>query len=91
MRKRSASPGRSLSYDRATDSISLGEWPNDERAGHRRSVAAVKFLAESFLDDIPTVAHVRIGFEILQSLVDDLAVPIRHGDRLGRGRDSVPE
>ena len=49
--------------------IGLSRWPNDEPAGHWRSVAAIELSAEAFLDNLPAVTGVRIGFEVLQALV----------------------
>jgi hypothetical protein len=71
--------------------IGLGEWPNDEPAGHSRLAAAAELLAKAFLDDVPVVAGVRIDVELLQALGDDLAVPVGNKDRLRRGRDSAPQ
>jgi len=42
-------------------------------------------------DDLPAVTRARIVFEILQAFVDDVPVPVGDGNRLGRGRDSVPK
>ena len=44
-----------------------------------------------FLNDIPAVAVVWIGFKILHALVQDFPVPFGHGNRLRRGRDSIPQ
>ncbi len=71
--------------------IGLSERPNDKAAGHSRSVAAVEFCAEAFLNNLPAVTGVRIGFEILQALVEDFAVPIGNRNGLGSGGDSVPQ
>jgi hypothetical protein len=38
-------------------------------------VAAVDFLAEAFLNILPVVTSVWVGFEVLQALVEDFAVP----------------
>ena len=35
------------------------------------SGAAVELLAEAFLHNVPAVTGVRIGFEVLQALVED--------------------
>ena len=45
-------------------------------------MAAVELLAEAFLNNLPAVAGVRIGFEVLQALVEDFAVPVRNRNRL---------
>jgi hypothetical protein len=44
--------------------IGLSEWPNDEPAGHSRSVAAVELFAEALLNNLPAVTGGRIGFEV---------------------------
>jgi hypothetical protein len=71
--------------------IRLGERPNDERAGHHRSVTAVQLSSESFLNDLPAFTCAWIGVELLQAIIDDLPVPIWNRNRIGRSRDSVPK
>jgi hypothetical protein len=71
--------------------IGLGEWPNDEPGGSFRSVAAVELLPEAFLHNLPAVTGGRIGFEVLQALVEDPTVPFGNGNRRRRGRYSVPQ
>src|SRR6187401_2365926 len=55
------------------------------------SVVAVELLSEAFLHNLPAVTDGRIGFEVLQTLVQDFAVPIGNGNRLRSGRYSVPQ
>jgi hypothetical protein len=55
------------------------------------SVAAVEFLAEAFLHNLPALTGVRIGFEVLQAFIEDFTVPIRNRNRLRRRCDSVPQ
>jgi len=51
----------------------------------------VQLPAKPLLDDIPAVARCGIGLEIFQSLIEDLAVPVRDGNSLGSCRDTVPQ
>ena len=71
--------------------IDFGEGPNDEPARHSRSAAAVELLAEAFLNNLPALTGVRIGFEVLQALVENLAVPFGNRNGLRSGGDSVPQ
>ena len=52
---------------------------------------AIQLPAKSFLDHIPVVAGVGVVLEILDPLVEDLAMPFRDRNRLRTCRDSVPQ
>jgi hypothetical protein len=54
-------------------------------------VLVIQLPAKAFLDHIPAVARIGIGFEVSQPFVEDFAVPFRDRNAFGRGRDSVPE
>ena len=71
--------------------IRLGEWPNDERAGHRRSAGAMS--CRRFVpDESFAVARLR-SFRDPVRFAPSMISRCQSGtaDRLGRGRDSVPE
>ena len=71
--------------------IGLGERPNDVTGGAFDSVTSIGLLAEAFLNSFPAVTSIWVGFEVLQAVVDDLAVPIGNRNRLRARGDSVPE
>lgn len=54
------------------------------------SVTAIERFTETFVNSFPAVTSLWAGVEVLQALVDDLAVPVRNGNCLGSGRDSIP-
>ena len=48
-------------------------------------------ISKTRLDDIPWVATVRVGVEIVQALRDNFSVPLRDVDRRIRRRNSIPQ
>jgi len=54
-------------------------------------VLVIQLLVKPIPDVVPNVAGSGIVFEVLHPLVEDLAVPFRHGNAFGRCRDSVPQ
>ncbi len=54
-------------------------------------VAALEPLAAAFLNSLPALAGVRVGFVVFHAFVDDLAVPIWNRDGLAAGCDPVSQ
>jgi len=71
--------------------IGFSKRSNDEPAAHSTYGLLSRVLRSPFLDDVPAVACLWIGFKILHALVQDFPVPFGHGNRLRRGRNSIPQ
>ena len=70
--------------------IGLGKRPNDNRRDIRFS-DGYRSSCEAFVNSLPAVTSIRVGFEVLQALPDDFPVPVRNRNRLRAGGDSLPE
>ena len=48
-------------------------------------------LAKAFLNSLPDVTSISVGFQLFQAFVEDFTVPIRNRNRVGAGCDSIPQ
>src|SRR5690348_14771853 len=90
-RNRVARPAPSSSYHRAAFSRSASASGRTMNRRGIESATIIELPAESFLNNLPAVAGVWIGLQVLQAFIEDFVVPIGNGNRLGRGCDMVPQ
>jgi hypothetical protein len=71
--------------------VGLRQRPYNPLAVHRRCLALAQLVAEAFADDVPARACARIRVVILQTFLEDVAVPFGDRNLLWCRSDPVPQ